>query len=228
MEQQVQLTKQKTTYIDKEAIKQELKQLTYPLYFLDYETINTAIPMFDNTRPYQQIPAQYSLHIIETPTSPVQHKEFLHTKNSNPIPELVKSLHQNIGPTGTILVWNKSFEQKCNRNMAQTLPKESIFLLDLNARIYDLMLIFKSHYLDYRAKGSASIKKITPILIPHLSYTDLQIQEGGTASETILELMESTDKSDNPEREAQIEALLKYCERDTETMVGIFKVIKTI
>ncbi len=234
---QVELTKQKTAFIDYEEIARELGALEYPLYFLDYETINPAVPLYNGMKPYRQIPFQYSLHVAESPESlksgDLKHFEFLHTEKSNPVPHLLKTLKQNIGPTGNVVVWYKSFEKSRNSEMAEMMPEYAPFLEDVNNRVYDLMDIFKKDYVDYRFRGSASIKQILPVMAPDLSYTDLEIAEGGSASEAIFQItgINNDLAPDNtppltPDTRAQlITDLKKYCERDTLAMVEIMRAL---
>lgn len=232
---QVELTKKRTSFIDLDAIREELATLKQPLYFLDYETISPAIPLYNGMKPYQQIPFQFSLHIMDS-KGEITSTGYLHTQNTNPIPQLVQALKDNIGPEGTVIVWNKKFECECNKGMARAVPEHAPFLEELNNRIYDLMLIFKDKYLDYRFKGSASIKKVLPVLVPNLSYKDLEISEGGSASEAIYQInniypeMSPDDIAPlTPETRVQmIQDLKTYCERDTLAMVEIFRVLKEL
>jgi CRISPR/Cas system-associated exonuclease Cas4 (RecB family) len=221
---QVQLTKQKTSYIDKEAIQSELDGLEYPLYFLDYETIMPGIPRFDQMKPYKHIPFQYSLHVLDKPNGELKHYEYLHIENSNPMPALLASLKSQIGKKGSVLVWNKSFEMMCNRLMGEQNPEYSVFMDSINRRIYDLKDICNKYYLDYRFKGSASLKNVLPVLVPELSYENLEIQDGSIASDQIMDLIEG--KATTPDKLK--EDLLEYCKRDTLAMVKIFEYLKKI
>jgi hypothetical protein len=221
---QTQLTKQKTENKDVPAIKAELEQLTYPLYFLDYETINPAIPLFDQTKPYQQIPFQYSLHVIDKAGAEPRHVDFLHAEKTSPIPHLLKALKGQIGTTGTVIVWNETFEKGCNTAMGKSCPEYADFMADVNERVYDLMKIFKDKYQDYRFKGSMSIKNVLPILAPELSYKGLEIQHGGMAMDGIIDLID--DKAKN--REKLIEDLKIYCGRDTFAMVKIYQILEDL
>jgi len=220
MNDQVTLTKEKSQRIDTDAIDEVFNQLEYPLYFLDYETVNPAIPLFDQTKPYEQIPFQYSLHILESPGSDCAHSDFLHSEKSNPIQALLKSLNKAIGPKGTVIVWNQFFEKGRNDFMAAFCPDYKEFLDSVNERVFDLMVIFQKHYLDYRFKGSASIKNVLPVLVPDLRYSDLTIQHGGMAMDGILDLVDSNESCG---RQTLISDLKAYCEQDTLAMVRIFE-----
>ncbi len=208
--------------IKKLEIGQELKNLVFPLYFLDYETYPSAIPRFDGFSPYQQIPFQYSLHIVESPDAEPIHKEFLHTGSDNPSEHFAKSLQKHIGPKGNIIVWNKKFECKINNELAKRLPETKSSIDDLNARVYDLMDIFsKQFYVHKDFKGSTSIKYVLPVLAPELSYKKLEIQEGGTASQKWNEI--TTCEMDQKVKKEIAENLKEYCKLDTYAMYAIWK-----
>ena len=210
------------TEIDAPTIRRELKKLAYPLYFFDYETWSSAIPPFDGTRPHQAIPFQYSLHIQDAPDAEIRHVEFLATKFENPVPELLARLKRDIGPAGSVIVWFESFEKGRNEEMAEMMPEYADFLNAVNERVFDLYLIFKiknEMYANSEFQGSASLKAVLPVLCPELSYENLEIQEGQTASASWPVLT----GADTPlaEKKKLEKDMLAYCERDTEAMVGI-------
>ncbi|HQX44974.1 MAG TPA: DUF2779 domain-containing protein [Saprospiraceae bacterium] len=210
--------------IHKEEIISSFKQLKYPLYFLDYETLSSAIPIYDGTKPYQQIPFQYSLHIINEPGSMFEHREFLHLEQTNPMESLSQHLRADIGDEGSVVVWNKKFEGMCNKGLAETVPELSKFLLGINKRFFDLMDIFsKRMYVHKDFKGSSSIKKVLPVLVPHLSYKDLTIGDGGTATTAWKRMV--FEINDANEKEKIKMDLLAYCKLDTLAMVEIFRKI---
>jgi len=168
--------------VDKKEIQDFLDSFTFPLYFLDYETMSSLVPYFDGLRPYQQLPFQYSLHILDAPDAEVRHVEYLHRSNSNPAQPLTEALMSHIGDTGTVVTWNMSFEKTCNTLLGELVPEHADFYTDLNDRIVDLMTPFsKSWYVDSGFKGSASIKKVLPVLVPELSHKILEISDGSTA-----------------------------------------------
>jgi hypothetical protein len=208
--------------IDGLAIRQKLNELKYPLYFLDYETYAAAIPSFDSTRPYQNIPFQYSLLIKEKPAFSIGHREFLAREFKNPVPALLSQLQGDIGRQGSIISWNASFEKGCNEEMARMEPRFADFLKSVNERIFDLMLIFKfkNHlYVNSTFQKSAALKNILPVLCPELAYDSLAIQDGGEASASWPILTSGNTPEDEKLRLAK--DMLAYCKRDTEAMVGI-------
>jgi len=219
---QVAVTKSGERHIDKEKIKEFLGSLEYPLYFLDYETTSSVIPPFDGTRPYQQIPFQYSLHILESPDGELIHKEYLHTSNSNPVESLLKQLNEDIGAEGSVLVWFEGFEKPRNMEMGKMFPEYSKFLDNVNNRVVDLMIPFsRKWFVDKNFYGSASIKDVLPVLAPSLSYKNLNVQEGSTAARLWKETF--IENEDTGDKDKITNDLLKYCERDTLAMVEIWK-----
>lgn len=213
--------------ISKESIAEELEKLVFPLYFLDYETFPAAIPRFDGFSPYNQIPFQYSLHILDTPDAEPRHLEFLYTEGGDPSRAFADSLRENIGPIGSVVVWHKDFECGRNRELGERLPDTKNFFADLENRIYDLEVIFKQQYhvhKDYY--GSTSIKYVLPVLAPELSYKELVIREGGSASQKWNEMI-TGDIS--PEAREDIAKHLKvYCKLDTYAMYVIWKKLYSI
>ncbi|MBK8451698.1 MAG: DUF2779 domain-containing protein [Saprospiraceae bacterium] len=211
--------------IHKAEIQSTLQKLNYPLYFLDYETLSTAIPIYDGTKPYQQIPFQYSLHMIKEPGANTEHHEFLNMERTNPMESLSRQLRSDIGDKGTVIVWNKKFEGMCNKGLAEAVPGLSPFLVGINERFFDLMEIFsKRMFVHKDFKGSSSIKKILPVLVPELSYKELAIGDGGTATTSWKRMV---FEMENELEKIMIKShLLEYCKLDTVAMVEIFRKIQ--
>ncbi len=220
---QVQTARTQQPIIDRAGIKKALKKLQYPLYFLDYETVGPAIPLWDSTRPYQQVCFQYSLHVLRTPGGELEHYEHLAEGRGNPVPGLLKQLKHDIADDqGSVIVWYKSFEMTRNQEMAEMYPEYRDFLESVNGRIYDLRDIFKDLlYVHPDFRGSTSIKAVLPALVPELSYDNLEdIREGTMAGLRWLQLNFGTGLLE--EQRAKVrQNLLKYCERDTLAMVRV-------
>lgn len=205
-----------------ELIKEELDKLVFPLYFLDYETFPSAIPRFDGFSPYNQIPFQYSLHVLHKPDAEPEHLDFIYTESNDPTRAFAEALRGHIGPTGSIIVWHKGFECSRNKEIGTRLPEFQKFFNDVENRIFDLEDIFKKqHYVHKDFKGSSSIKKILPVLVPDLSYKDLEIKEGGSAADAWNKV--ATGALDGKEAEKTIEHLREYCKLDTYAMYAIWK-----
>ncbi|MEK7570886.1 MAG: DUF2779 domain-containing protein [Patescibacteria group bacterium] len=222
---QVHATKTNQRLIEKTKISEFMKNIQYPLYFLDYETLSSVIPSFDGIRPYQQVPFQYSLHIIESPDALIQHKEYLHTENTHPGLPLLERLKEDIGETGTVLVWYEKFEKSRNKELGVMFPEYADFMQSLNNRVIDLMTPFaEGWFVDKDFYGSASIKKVLPVLVSELSYKELNIQEGASAQRL---WMETVLDGKNAETKNQIMTdLIEYCKLDTLAMVQLFKVLQ--
>jgi len=204
------------------SIAEELDKLIYPLYFLDYETYPCAVPRFDGFSPYNQIPFQYSLHILESPEAEPSHKDFLYEGTNDPSPDLFAALSRDIGPVGSVLVWNKKFEQGINQQLASRLPAAAPFMSDVNSRVYDLMDIFTAQlYVHPGFKGKTSIKNVLPTLVPELSYKELNIKEGGTASQRWNQI--ATNRATEAEKRQIVSDLKTYCGLDTYAMYVIWK-----
>lgn len=224
---QIQTTRDDKRIIDKEKIGKFLTTFEYPLYFLDYETFSSVVPVFDGCRPYADYPFQYSLYVLNAPGEELKHAEYLHQANSNPMPGLISQLKQDIGNKGTILAWNMSYEKGCNDRMAEFYPEHKEFFEGVNKRINDLMIPFANMwFFDKKMFGSASVKKVLPTLIPELTYKDLDIHDGLFArriwTQTVL-------KGENqPQKEKIMSDLSQYCTLDTYAMVKILEKLQTI
>lgn len=208
--------------ISRENIAEEFEKLVFPLYFLDYETFPAAIPRFDNFSPYNQIPFQYSLHIVNSPEAEPQHKDFLYTEKGDPSRDFAQSLKDNLGDKGSVIVWHKDFECSRNKELAQRLPEFKNFFDEVEKRIFDLEDVFKKqHHVHPSYKGKTSIKKVLPVLVPSLKYDELEIKEGGTAADGWNKIV--TGKANNQEMEEIITALREYCKLDTYAMYAIWR-----
>lgn len=208
--------------INSSEIKNFLNGLKYPLYFLDYETLRSLVPYFDSHRPYQQVPFQYSLHVLESPNAEILWREYLHRDNSDPARPLVEQLIKDIGDTGTVLVWYEGFEKARNTELGEMLPEYKGATEAINDRVVDLMLPFKNKwYDDPRFEGSASIKQVLPVLCPELSYKTLGIQEGGSAQRLWMEAVLDSKRAD--QKDQILADLIEYCKLDTLAMVEIYK-----
>jgi hypothetical protein len=216
-------------YIDKKGISEFLEKMQYPLAFLDYETYPSAIPKYDRYRPYQQIPFQFSLHVIESPEDEPVHYDFICTDQNCPDKFFFEALKKHIPKTGSVIVWNQRFEQGINKQLGERLPEKKDFMQDVNNRVVDLMIPFfgKTTMYDHpEFKGSASIKYVLPAIVPHLSYKKMHIQEGGAASDTWNRIV-SGEYSES-DKNIKIQALKDYCHLDTLAMVEIWKVLKKV
>ncbi|MFT5550069.1 MAG: hypothetical protein ACI9CO_002000, partial [Candidatus Azotimanducaceae bacterium] len=208
--------------INPEPIKKMLGDLRYPLYFLDFESIATAIPLFDDSSPWQKYAFQYSLH-VQTTNGEVNHIEFLHEQRTDPSEIIASSLLKHIGTTGSVIVYNKTMERGVLKALARQFPEMGDALRQISSRIWDLEQVFKKHYRHWQWGTKSSIKNVLPTLVPELSYKDLEVQEGGMASLEWLRMIE-TDSAQ--QKVAKANSLKRYCELDTLAMVRLLAVIR--
>jgi len=214
-------------YIDKEKVKSFLDGLNYPIYYLDFETVQFSIPRFNKSKSYTQIPFQYSLHIQENPDGELKHVSFLAKGAEDSREMFLQSLKENLGDAGDILVYNHSFEISRIRECVVAFmdfgewAEENIL-----PRIKDLADVFRGFwYYDLRQKGSASIKAVLK-LFSDLKYNDLDISKGDVAS---LEFKRVTYRDVSEEERFRVrENLEKYCELDTLAEVEIIKGLRKI
>jgi len=220
----VEAAKADKALIDEEAIKHEFEHFEYPLYFLDYETFLSAIPLFDGYHPQQQMVFQYSLHKVESLDGEVSHTEHLSITKDDPSVSLVRRLREDIGDIGTVFVWYKPFEMTRNKELANIHPDYADFFNDLNERIYDLGdFINHGMYIQPGFKGSWSIKNVLPVMVPELSYSEMEIGKGDQAMMAWWRLINDELPTDEAEKTKM--ALLEYCKLDTWAMVRVFQKI---
>ena len=211
-------------YVDKIGVKSFLDTLSYPLYFLDFETMQSAIPQFDGTTPYQQIPFEYSLHYVESEDAPVQHKIFLAESGKNPLRDIAESLCKDIPKNVCSIAYNKKFECDRLKELAAMFPDLSEHLNNIADHIIDLIIPFTSGFYYKKAMGgSFSIKSVLPAIFPddpELDYNNLEgVHNGSEAKELFPRI------KDMPKEEASkaYENLSKYCSLDTKAMVRIWQ-----
>jgi hypothetical protein len=212
--------------INKQGIQEFLQTLEYPLYFLDFETFMTAIPMFDNVRPYESIPFQYSLHILKSADGKPKHYSFLADGRIDPRPELLKLLKNLLGNSGSIIAYNAGFEKGKLANASVTFSEYKEWFEGIQNRIVDLLSPFRSFYYYHpQQNGSASLKAVLPALTGK-SYEGMEISDGGTASNEYLRV--TFGNVDEQEREHVREQLEMYCELDTLAMVWIMEKLRNL
>jgi len=203
--------------IDRVAIQQALAELQFPLYFFDFETIDYAVPTFEGCKPYQQVPFQYSCHILAEDGT-VIHCDYLHTDADDPRRPLAEALIGHIGETGSLIAYNIPFERGVLHHLAGHLPDHAERLLAMAERLWDQLPIFRQHYRDYRFGKSNSLKSVLPVIAPHLSYAILDVSNG-TQAQVVWEAM--IGQGDTAVKQQMMEQLREYCHLDTWAMVEI-------
>ena len=217
------------TKIEKEKIREFLDTLSYPLYFLDFETFQQAIPEYDGVSPYMQIPFQYSLHYIEKEGRELKHKEFLAEAGMDPRRKLAERLVEDIPKDVCVTAYNMGFEKGVIKKLAEIYPDLSEHLLNIRKNIKDLMIPFKDRYYYCKEmQGSFSIKYVLPALFPNepdLDYHNLPVvHNGGEASFAYSDLVNHTKE----EQEKIRNGLLVYCGLDTLAMVKVWEKLKEV
>ena len=210
--------------IERPAIQRALASLAYPLYFFDFETIDHAIPAYDGCAPYQQVPFQYSCHVL-TKDGRLEHRNYLHTAPGDPRPDLVAALLEHIGPTGHIIAYHIPFERTILRQLAEAFPQQADRLTDMAERLWDQLDIFRKHYRDYRFGKSNSLKSVLPVVVPELSYQTLDVQNGTQAQVVWEEMIGEGETAVKAQLADQLRA---YCHLDTLAMVEIHRVLSRL
>lgn len=208
-------------HIDKDKIKGWLRGLQYPIHFLDYETLMPAIPMFESTRPYQQVPFQFSLHIQNSPDGELQHFEYLHKEKSDPREEFIKKLIKTCGNSGSIICYNQSFEKTRNKELVEDFPQYAGSLEGINRRIVDLMEPFQKRFIySPKQQSSVSIKAVLPAFTD-LNYKEMGIADGSEAMGAYLNFI----KGKIADEATLMKELSAYCKLDTYAMVELVKTL---
>ena len=199
--------------------KQILDALDYPRYYLDFETINFAVPIWRGTSPGQQHPFQWSCH-IQRKTGEAEHKEFLDVSGKDPRRRFAESLIAACGTAGPVIVYNQTFEKGIIRSLAAEYGDMNEQLLAINARVFDLLPVMKKYYYHPAMRGSWSIKNVLSCLVPELRYSDLgAVQDGLMAQSAYHEIVNGS--LSEQEKDSLTTDMLEYCKLDTYAMLAI-------
>ena len=212
-------------HVDPAAVRAFITQLKFPVHFIDFETVGAAIPLYDGTRPYQQVPFQFSLHILRGPDRELEHHAFLAEGAGDPRPEFLKRLKALIGPKGSIVAYNLSFEQGRLQESVDAYPDYKDWLNGIDGRFLDLMTPFqKFDYYNPKQLGRYSIKSVYPALIGG-SYDGMTISDGSQASREYARVTFS-DGVPEEDRRLVYDGLLEYCKLDTQAMIDVLDVLR--
>ncbi len=204
------------------GLRAALQEVTYPVYFLDFETFNPALPVYPGTRPYQVTPFQWSLHVRDG-AGDLSHRSFLADGDGDPREAFAASLLDAVGSEGTIVSYS-GYEQTIIRQLADDHPAFAERLTGLDDRFLDLLAVIREFYYHPDFHGSYSLKAVLPVLVPDAGYDDLDIREGSQASLAFAQIIAL--ETEEKEKERLREALLSNCQRDTEAMVRIFDALR--
>ncbi len=213
-------------HVQPRQIQAFLGLLKYPLHFLDFETFMAAIPPYDESRPYEQVPFQYSLHVIPAPGRRATHYSYLSDGKADPRPEVLSTLKKRLGRTGSIVAYNAAFEMRVLRSCAGHFDKYAAWCESLMPRFADLMAPFRDfHYYHPDQEGSASLKAVLPAMTGK-SYDNLAISDGATAGLRFCEM--AFGGAAEPGKKQIRRALEAYCRQDTQGMIDILKKLRNL
>ncbi|HEY5724661.1 MAG TPA: DUF2779 domain-containing protein, partial [Methylomirabilota bacterium] len=201
----------------------ELAGLTYPRYFMDFETLGPAIPRYAGMRPYDGIPFQWSVHVIRAPGTAPEHRQFLADTDADPRRRFLEALVAAIGESGPVVVYNARFEGQFLETLGQAFPDLAPAAARIRARLWDLLPVVRQHVYHPDFRGSFSLKRVLPAVVPALAYEGLEVAEGSAAGPVWDLLVRGHPE---PAEAARLEAALReYCRRDTLGMVELVGVL---
>jgi hypothetical protein len=219
---QIQTARTGDAHISPTEIRRFLRDLEWPLAYFDIETTTSAIPLYDGTSPYQQIPFQFSLHVQESKGAALIHHEFLAEGHDDPRPAFLEKLRVCLPNKGTIIAYNASFEKSRLREAASAFPEHS-WVGELDDRFLDLLIPFRNFWYHHPdQQGSASIKKVLPVLTG-TDYSHLAIQDGNSAARAFA-VAEFGDLEPDIRRQMRKD-LLSYCQLDTQAMADLMEAL---
>jgi hypothetical protein len=208
------------------GLRRDLAKLKQPIAFLDFETISPAVPVWPRCRPYEQVPVQFSCHVVGP--GDLEHHAWLAEGPNDPREEFARKVISACAGAKTVVAYNAPFERRCINALADALPHLCRDLKDLAERVRDLLPIVRDHVYHPEFGGSFSIKEVLPALVPGLGYDDLEIQDGSSASTALEALLLDADALSRDERQALRKKLLRYCERDTLAMVRLHERLQVL
>ncbi len=212
-------TKSGKPFVDP-AARDEIAAWPYPRYYLDFETINLTVPRWPGTRPFQQVPFQWSCQIDRDDGSELDHVMFLDLSGNDPSRACAEKLVKTLGTRGAVIAYNASFEKGVIGQLADRFPDLAKRLLAINERVVDLLPVVRKHYYHRELQGSFSMKAVLPTVAPEMDYADLdEVQDGDGAQAAYLEAIHPETTEDR--RDDLGAKLLVYCERDTLAMIKV-------
>ncbi len=219
---QVESIRSGKTLVDLKAITEHLAKAAWPLHFLDFETVAPAVPPYDGTRPFQNLTFQASIHVQEKPGGDLKHHELLVDPDKDPRRPMLDFLLANIDPEdGSVVAYNAPFERGCIFDLGEAFPDDKESMKWIIDRLWDVAVPFqKAWYMHPAFHGSWSLKSVLPVLIPTMSYAELDIAQGGDASAVYAAAMNGTLVGEKKDK--AFKALLEYCTQDTFATVKIF------
>lgn len=210
-------------WFESEGLNSELGALKYPLFFMDFESLNPCLPRFAGMHPYDHLCFQYSVHVVREPGALPEHFEFLATDVNDPRREFTSSLSAGVGDSGSIVVYNAAFESQRLSELASWLPEFADRINNIQARLFDLLPVVRNHVYHPAFAGSYSLKSVLPALVPELTYDGMQVangQDAGLAWESLVR-----GNLSSTERDTVTNALLEYCGQDTLALLRLLQTL---
>lgn len=199
-------------------IARQLARVKWPAYYLDFETISTAIPLYPDVAPYEQIPTQFSVHVCNAPGKVASHHAYLAHVQTDQRRQLAENLLEHLGEEGSIIVYS-SAEKTIINSLAGLFPDLESKLTYLKKRLVDLEKIIRNNFYHPCFHGRTSIKVVLPVLVADMSYDDLEIGDGGAAMAVVARM--AAGKHNDEEVKTIRKNLLEYCRQDTLAMVRV-------
>lgn len=208
------------------SLQDALGAITYPCAGLDFETVQLAIPVWDGCRPYDQVPVQFSCHVVNE-RGELAHHAWLADDAGDPRPEIAARVIDACRGAAVVVAYNAPFEKTALRHLADAVPAQADALADVEARLVDALPLLRDHVYHPAFGGSFSLKMVLPALVPGTGYDGLDIASGGLASLALRRLMFDDDVT-LAERERTREALLQYCAVDTLGVVRLLERLRAM
>jgi predicted RecB family nuclease len=186
---------------------------------MDFESVNPAVPRFPDMRPYDQLPFQWSVHVLREPGAEQEHYEFLATDASDPRLGFIASLCSVLGEFGSIVVYNQQFESQRLSDLAALLPEFGERIKNIQARLWDLLTVVRNNVYHPAFAGSYSLKAVLPALVPEMTYDGMAVANGQDAGLAWEALIRGT--LDITEQDKVRKALLDYCGQDTVALLKL-------
>jgi hypothetical protein len=209
------------------TLREALVAFRRPHAVLDFETVQLAIPIWNGCRPYDQVPAQFSCHVVSKPGN-IAHHAWLADGPGDPRPEIAARLVEACRNVAVVVAYNAPFEAAVLRDLADAVPEHAAALADIEARLVDALPLVREHVYHPAFGGSFSLKSVLPALVLGLGYDGLEIAGGGVASRELRRLMFEGDTLSADEREHIRDALLRYCALDTLGVVRLLERLEAL
>jgi hypothetical protein len=223
---QVNVEKTGTPHVNRRAARKFLSSLRPPLHYLDFETFQAAVPVVDGTRPWQQVPFQFSLHVAASSGSQLEHHGWIWDGKGDPRRALLEELRPHVREKGSIIAYGAAFEKARLSECAQAHPELAGWVQEILGRVVDLLAPFRSFAVYYPSQsGGASMKRVLPALTGK-GYKDLAIQEGGQASREFARV--TFGNAGKEERQRVLRELEEYCGLDTKGMADIVQALEKL